>query len=245
MLITTLPILEDNYAFILSEGEHAVVIDPGEGEPEQAFLEQKKLTLSAILLTHHHADHVGGVARLKRQFPHIAVYGPANAGASHILQEGDVISLLNLSFEVLALPGHTLSHLGYYCRSLGACFVGDTLFGSGCGRLFEGTPKQMMRSLKKITTLPDETKLYCGHEYTQTNTQFALSLLPHYPPFVRRAEEVERLRREGKPTVPLALVEEKRSNPFLLVGHSLLEEHMQEQRPGVLFAKLRSLRDQF
>ncbi|HJV10362.1 MAG TPA: hydroxyacylglutathione hydrolase, partial [Burkholderiales bacterium] len=208
---------KDNYVWTLRNRTHAVVVDPGEARPVLEYLGREKLALAAILATHHHPDHVGGIAHLLER-SRVPVYGPKHepiATLSHPVSEGDRVTIpeLGVSFSVLDIPGHTRAHIAYY--GAGSLFCGDTLFACGCGRVFEGTPEQMYASLEKLRALPDETKVYCGHEYTLANIGFAKGVEPQNSALAARERRDRELRAAGKPTVPSTMREEKATNPFL------------------------------
>jgi len=215
--IVPLPALTDNYIWTLREGAHAAVVDPGEARPVLEYLAREQLALCAILATHHHPDHVGGIPELLARGK-VPVYGPRRepiATLTHPVAEGDTVTIpeLGLALSVLDIPGHTRAHVAYY--GAGSLFCGDTLFACGCGRLFEGTPEQMMRSLAKLAALPDATKVYCGHEYTLANIAFAQQVEPANAALATRLVRDRKLREAGKPTLPSTLGEERATNPFL------------------------------
>jgi hydroxyacylglutathione hydrolase len=213
--ISLIPAFKDNYIWLLTLGSRAFVVDPGDAAPVLARLEADGLWLEGILITHHHADHQGGVAELKARYQPV-VFTPAKesiTGSTHALSGGESIEVLGQTLQVIAVPGHTLGHLAYYAP--GALFCGDTLFGAGCGRLFEGTPAQMLASLACISRLPDATLIYCAHEYTEINLRFAQAVEPENLALQQRVLKVAALRADGLPSVPSTLAEEKASNPFL------------------------------
>jgi hydroxyacylglutathione hydrolase len=208
---------KDNYIWTLRNAKHAAVVDPGEAGPVLDYLAREQLGLAAILATHHHKDHVGGIAEIlqKHEAP---VYGPRDepiATLTHPVSEGDEVRIpeLGATFSVLDIPGHTRAHIAYYGAA--ALFCGDTLFACGCGRVFEGTSEQMYASLEKLRALPDDTKVYCGHEYTLANIGFAQAVEPANSALRARLERDRGLREAGRPTLPSTLGEEKATNPFL------------------------------
>ena len=207
----------DNYIWVIHDQYYAVVVDPGEAKPVLDFLEQKKLKLTAILNTHHHIDHVGGNLELLQQFQ-IPVYGPGSEAiptVTHRLKEGDSVYLseFSLRLNILDIPGHTAGHIAYYGANL--LFCGDTLFSCGCGRLFEGTAQQMYISLNKLAGLPDKTGVYCGHEYTLANINFARLVEPENQAITQLQISAEKQRKSNLPTLPSTIAMEKACNPFL------------------------------
>ncbi|EPJ9875999.1 hydroxyacylglutathione hydrolase, partial [Acinetobacter baumannii] len=210
-----------NYIWILEDTEthEAVAVDPTEAELVTHFCQEHQLTLKQIWLTHWHKDHIGGVADLTANTS-MAVYGPRDElskipGITHPLQHDDHLKFNDLNVEIIATPGHTLGHIVYFIEELNALFCGDTLFAMGCGRLFEGTAEQMYHSLNRLAALPTATKVYCTHEYTLSNAEFALSVEPENHALQERAEQVRMLRQEGKITLPSSIELELATNPFL------------------------------
>jgi hydroxyacylglutathione hydrolase len=244
---------KDNYVWTLRNATHAAVVDPGEAAPVLDYLAREKLALAAILATHHHADHVGGIAELLRAF-RVPVYGPRHepiATLTQAVSEGDEVSIpeLGATFSVLDIPGHTRAHIAYY--GAGALFCGDTLFACGCGRLFEGTAEQMFASLQKLRALPDDTKVYCGHEYTLANIGFAKAVEPGNAALDAREARDGRLRAAGKPTLPSTLGEEKATNPFLRCAEPAVIESANKYLgarladPVRVFAAIRDWKNRF
>lgn len=251
MNIIPLPAFRDNYIWLIHDGRHAAVVDPGDARPVEDFLASQGLTLTAILVTHHHPDHVGGVADLVTRQP-VPVFGPATeriAGIDRPLSEGDIVVLdeLGLSLSVLDVPGHTAGHIAYYAAAPapGALFCGDTMFSAGCGRLFEGTAAQMSASLAKFAALPDSTRVYCTHEYTLSNLAFARAAEPVNAARDDYARRCEALRAESRPTLPSTIALEKAVNPFLRCGEDSVIATLAERsgsRPADAVASLAALR---
>lgn len=218
--ISPIPAFDDNYIWLLrdSGSTQATVVDPGDEEPVLTNLEAQGLELSAILVTHHHYDHIGGVEALRATFPKVRVWGPEDRrirALTHVVRAGDTVELPDLKerFQVLAVPGHTSTHIAYL--GAGALFCGDTLFVAGCGRVFDGTCDQLAASLERIADLPGETRCYCAHEYTLANLGFAGQVEPESTAVAQRKQAVSDLRALGRPTVPSRLSEELATNPFL------------------------------
>jgi len=215
--IEPIPAFNDNYFWLLVHGALAAVVDPGAAEPVLSQLRSQGLTLTDILVTHHHGDHVGGVAALAGATG-ARVYGPQGESIPArdvALGEGDAIEVLGLDLHVLDVPGHTRGHIAYHAPRLRALFCGDTLFAAGCGRLFEGTAEQMTASLGKLAQLPADTRVYCAHEYTLANLRFALAVEPDSDALHARQQACRTLRDRGQPTLPSTIGEERATNPFL------------------------------
>jgi hydroxyacylglutathione hydrolase len=244
---------KDNYIWTLRNASHAAVVDPGEARPVLDYLAREKLKLAAILATHHHPDHVGGIAEIVAAHG-APVYGPKKepiATLTHAVAEGDRVTIpeLGVEFSVLDIPGHTRAHIAYY--GAGALFCGDTLFACGCGRLFEGTAEQMFASLSKLASLPDDTKVYCGHEYTLANIGFATAVEPGNAALKAREARDRRLREAGQPTLPSTLGEEKATNPFLRCREPAIVESANKYLgariadPVRVFAAIRDWKNKF
>ena len=252
--ISALPAFTDNYIWLLQDHstQRCAVVDPGDAAPVQAWLDAHPgWVLSDILITHHHHDHVGGVQALKHA-TNATVYGPASENIparDQALNDNDQVNVLGWDFEVYAVPGHTLGHIAYYHHGL--LFCGDTLFAAGCGRLFEGTPAQMHHSLSRLAALPEDTLVYCTHEYTLGNLKFAAAVEPGNPDIAARLEKVSRQRHEGIMTLPSTLALEKLTNPFLRTAETSVKQKADErngqrnQTPSEVFAALRAWKDTF
>ena len=223
--IEAVPVLADNYVFLLSRGQQAVLVDPAVAEPLIALLEARSLELVAVLQTHHHADHIGGTPALLERWPGCRVYAAA-ADIERIpfqsdgVAEGDQFTLLEQPVEVLAVPGHTCAHVAYHLPQSGDVFVGDTLFVAGCGRLFEGTALQLWSALQRLMALPPDTRLWCAHEYSAANLRWAIEQVPVAEPLSQalkqRLAQVQQLRRCGVPSVPTTVASEQATNLFVL-----------------------------
>jgi hydroxyacylglutathione hydrolase len=217
LAIHAVPAFADNYIWLLEDGRNAAAVDPGDAAPVERFLQERGLALTAVLATHHHADHVGGLQALAGRWK-CGTFGPAReavAGLDQRLREGDRITIpgLDIELETFDIPGHTAGHIALY--GAGAVFCGDTLFACGCGRLFEGTPRQMMDSLGKLARLPGATRVYCGHEYTLANIRFAEAVEPGNRALAERRAREEAKRARGEPTLPATIADELATNPFL------------------------------
>lgn len=258
LAVLALPAFKDNYLWLIHDGSNAAIVDPGDAAPVKAALAAHKLRLTAILLTHHHADHTGGVPSLLEDWD-VPVFGPRNDGiaaVTHPLGQGERVEVpgLALTLEALDVPGHTLGHIAYVRRAPGAgwLFCGDTLFGAGCGRLFEGTPRQMMDSLAQLAALPDETLVYCAHEYTLSNLRFAQAVEPGNAALAARVRADGARREANQPTIPSTIALEKATNPFMRHGQARIVQSLVEAgrlQPGATqvdtFAALREWKNTF
>lgn len=257
MQVKVLKALSDNYIFLLHDPQQniAAVVDPAEAEPVLKCLQELGAELVAIFNTHHHNDHVGGNRQLIQHFRQVQVYGGAEdrgriPGQQVFLLEGDRVQFADRSAEVIFVPGHTRAHIAYYfpptaTGEIGELFCGDTLFAGGCGRLFEGSPAQMVESLGKLRTLPDNTRVWCAHEYTLKNLQFALTVDGSNPDLQSRFASVKAARSRSEATVPSMLGLEKRTNPFLRWDQPTLQSASKSQDPVQTFARLRGMKDRF
>ena len=251
MNLTSIPALQDNYIWTLNNDQgQCLIVDPGEAAPVLAALEKNQWQPVAILLTHHHHDHVGGVQELVAKYPQVVVYGPhetLNKGATELVVEGDKITVLDCEFSVIYTPGHTLGHISYFSSPY--LFCGDTLFSGGCGRLFEGTPEQMFESFQKLNKLPGDTLICCAHEYTLSNLTFAQAILPQDTEIARYYREIKELRAKNGVSLPTKLDFERKINVFLrtqehelqrIIGHETSPQHEWQ-----VFATLREKKDHF
>ena len=255
MKVTAIPTFRDNYVWAIHDDQTAILVDPGEAAPILTWLEARDVRPIAILVTHHHADHVGGIREITAHQSHaLPVYGPAQEpipGRTHPLRGGETLRFapLNLNFEVLATPGHTRGHLCYLGH--GGLFCGDTLFSCGCGRLFEGTPAQMYDALGRIKALAADTRIYCAHEYTLENIAFALRVEPGNQALQQRLANVQSLRDQGLPSLPVDLGTEIATNPFLRCEEpgvivATAQHAKRALQPGLeAFTAVRAWRDEF
>jgi hydroxyacylglutathione hydrolase len=259
LTITPIPALDSNYFWVIrpSLDTHAVyVVDPGDAAPVIDYLTRNQLTLAAILITHRHRDHIQGIAGLLELSP-VPVYGPDSELiplVTHKLGDGDLLRLEGITFNIIGVPGHTWEHIAYCSPSHDAIsppllFCGDALFAGGCGRRFDGTAEIMWNSLQKLAALPDDTQIYCAHEYTQANLEFAIAVEPDNPELGARFEQVKHARAQGLITLPSTILLEKRTNPFLRCqqpGIKIFTENRIRQMlttPAKVFGALRLIKD--
>lgn len=252
LTITAIPALEDNYIWLLQHEHHAVAVDPGEAAPVLDFLQKNGLQLDAILCTHRHHDHVDGIEELRGVY-NVPVHGrshPKNPHITHDLREGDRLRLdvLDIEFDIIEVPGHLDDHIAFIAP--GILFCGDIMFGAGCGRNFEGTLAQLHHSLQRLAALPDDTLVYCAHEYTAYNLPFAQACDPGNPEIKRRIDDTRALRRAKLPTVPFTISLEKATNPCLRctdpqVIRTLQARGLVDTSELAVFSALRDWRDHF
>ena len=257
MKIARIPVLSDNYIFLLWDETQkiAAVVDPAEAKPVLNKLREIDAKLVAIFNTHHHGDHVGGNRRLMKEFPDLCVYGGAKdrgriPGQQVYLKEGNIVEFAGRQAEVYFIPGHTYGHIAYYFPPVnegetGELFCGDTIFAGGCGRLFEGTPAQMVDSIGKLRQLPDNTRVWCAHEYTLNNLKFAISVDRDNEALRKRLELVKQERDRNIPTVPSLLGIEKQTNPFLRWDSPALQAVAGKTEAARVFGKIRGMKDLF
>ena len=254
-MVSAIPAFDDNYIWLLTREGYSgcAVVDPGDEEPVIEALEAKGLTLDAILITHKHGDHVGGIRELKQRWPNAIVFGPANEPIKTLEQRlgaGDTVTLdgLGAHFDVLDVPGHTEGHIAYYAE--GVLFCGDTLFAGGCGRVFSGTHEQLSDSLLRLANLPLETSVYCAHEYTQANLGFAQWVEPESVDLQKRVDDVAQLRKQQQATVPSTLNDELLTNPFMrtrdanVIAAASTWAGESLNSPAAVFRALRTWKDQ-
>ncbi|MDX1977121.1 MAG: hydroxyacylglutathione hydrolase [Pseudanabaenaceae cyanobacterium bins.68] len=247
-----LPALTDNYIFLLYDpGQQiAAVVDPAEPQPVLAKLDQLNVPLVAIFNTHHHGDHVGANRDLLAKYPQLQIYGGDRdrgriPGQQFFLTAGDQVRFGDQVAEVFFIPGHTHAHIAYYFAASGDLFCGDTLFAGGCGRLFEGTPAQMCASLHQLRQLPDQTRVWCAHEYTLSNLKFAIAIEPDNLDLQARLEQVQIARSQDQPTIPTTIGLEKRTNPFLRWEQPAVQQKAGGTSAVEVFATIRALKDVF
>ncbi len=252
--IIAIPAFEDNYIWLMHNGTHAIVVDPGDASPVISTLRLLHLELDSIFITHHHHDHIDGVSALLEMYPDAQTYAPKNeqyAFKHQAVSEPDIIrnKTLDIDLAVIDLPGHTLGHVAYYINTQQQkwLFCGDTLFGAGCGRLFEGTAEQLFNSLQKLVTLPADTQVYCTHEYTLTNIAFAMTLEPSNHALQQRQLETMELRKQHIPSLPSNMAVELATNPFLRCDSVEIQSMAQLKNASKLqvFSKIRELRNHY
>jgi hydroxyacylglutathione hydrolase len=247
--IQLVPVLQDNYSYLFRDGDAVVVVDPGDAAPLEAALDQRGWKLTHILNTHHHADHIDGNAALVAKYGAKLIAPRGNRGeipgADQYVDDLDRINLGKVNFQVIAVPGHTLGHVAYFSEGGEALFAGDTLFALGCGRMFEGTPPQFWDSLSRLRALPPATRLYCGHEYTQSNAKFALHVDPDNAALKKRSAEIDALRAAGKPTIPSTIGLERETNPYFHADDLAMQARTGTSDAVACFAALRKQKDNF
>jgi hydroxyacylglutathione hydrolase len=243
----------DNYIWLVSTNEGSIVIDPGESKNIQKLIDNKTIDLKGILITHHHYDHTNGLSELVKK-NELEVYGPVNNidGINHRLNDKDKISIIGIDFDVMSIPGHTLDHIGFYSANANnpILFCGDTLFAGGCGKIFEGTYEQMFHALKKITKLPTNTNIYCGHEYTLSNLKFALEADDSNKELIEEFKKVENKINSNIPSLPTTLDKELKVNPFLRcdninIQNKIIEKFNVSNNELEVFTALRKWKDNF
>ena len=245
--IEIIPIMNDNYAYALVSGSNILVIDPGEADPISDFSREKGMRITTVLLTHNHADHLAGAPEIRRTFG-AEVLGPKNTpGIDRKIHEEEELNFGGLLMKVLHTPGHSKHQVCFHFPDKNAVFTGDTLFCGGCGRIFGSNHEAMWGSLKRLSSLPDETLVYCGHEYTEENLSFALTVLPEDTALMRRFEETRQLRENNRPTVPSTIGEEKKTNIFLRVREKAVKAAMgmENADDAAVFAELRRRKDRY
>lgn len=258
IVIDPIPAFTDNYIWCLYDdiSRQAAVVDPGDAAPVKRFLQQQQLHLTAIIITHHHFDHTGGIDDLLAD-SNVPVYGPDNAvihQVTHKLTAPDRLELFGLNFDIINIPGHTLDHIAFYCAEAEGgpiLFCGDTLFAGGCGRLFEGDPAMMLNSLSRLDALAGDSRVYCAHEYTLSNLAFAKAVEPNNQPLIERIAADSKRREQGIPTLPSTLAVERLTNPFLRCEQNSVNQSAEREsgKPCTtateVFAAIRSWKDNF
>lgn len=258
MKIVPIPVLTDNYAYLIIDetSKEAGVVDPSEAKPVAAAVKQEGVNLTTIINTHHHWDHVGGNKELVQEMPNLKVYGHKRDESrtpciTHLVDEGNTVKIGGLEGRFLFIPCHTSGHVALYFPQEKAVFTGDTLFVAGCGRLFEGTAADMHNNMVKLMSLPDDTRVYCGHEYTEKNLQFALTLEPNNARVQSKLQWARDMRAKKLPTIPSTVAEEKEINPFVRVTNAELQANIKKQFPSLtldpvsVLEKTRALKDNF
>ena len=251
--IVTVPCLQDNYAYLLhnSETGATAVVDVPDERPIEVVLMQRGWKLTDILITHHHADHIDGVDALREATGARVVGAEADAHRlpklDYAVREGDHVEIGAIDGRVMEVPGHTVGHIAYYFHNPGAIFTADSLMVMGCGRLFEGTPRQMWDSISKVVQLPQDTEIYSGHEYTESNVRFALSIEPENSALISRAEKIAAARAKDRPTMPSTLAEELATNPFVRANLPGVKDivGMPDASDVEVFAEIRRRKDRF
>ena len=245
--------LSDNYIWLVTTNEGSIVIDPGESKQIIDLIKSNEIDLEGILITHHHYDHTNGIEEILK-YKKTEVYGPKNNinSITKRVKQNDVFNLIGLKFEVIETPGHTLDHIAFYCFKDGKSilFCGDTLFSGGCGRVFEGTYSQMYESLKKLSKLPEDTQIFCGHEYTSSNLQFACAVEPNNQFIKKYNEEIFEKTKNGVPSLPSSLKIEQMINPFIRCNEENLIDNINKKFGEVsseieIFSTLRKWKDDF
>jgi len=256
--VFAIPALATNYIWVIQHPETSeiAIVDPGEAHPVLKFLKSHQRSLAYILITHHHYDHTNGIDELKSHFPQAIVYAPARENipqTDHPLQQDDIIELprLHRKYQILDIPGHTKGHIAFYEPNKHELFCGDTLFSGGCGRLFEGTATQLHHSLGKLAALPQQTKVFCGHEYSLQNLRFALTIEPDNTDLHKRMQKIQKMHDHHQITLPSLLEEELKTNPFLRTDKTEVQNtvsnslSIKNQTNVDVFARLRALKDNF
>ncbi|MBA2711236.1 MAG: hydroxyacylglutathione hydrolase [Tatlockia sp.] len=253
MKIKSVSAFYDNYIWLILDEDsgECCCVDPGEAEPVLRFLQREDFRLKAILLTHHHHDHIGGTIELIQKYPNLSIYGPADnriPNLTHVMKDGDYLNKLSCRFQILATPGHTSTHISYYEPNLGWLFCGDTLFSAGCGRVFDGTIEELHDSLQTLRNLPDETEVYCAHEYTQKNLRFAAKVEPENQTIRNYAHRL--IAKENQISLPSSIAVEKQINPFFrtqeeAVQAFALNNGSKDKDSLSVFKRLRSEKDHF
>ena len=253
MKVITIPILSDNYSYLIIDKNNKTcsAVDPASPEEIIPYIEKKKLNLKNILNTHYHSDHTAGNLELKKKYK-CKIFGPTKEknqipGIDVTLQENDILEIENYNAKIFETPGHTAGHIIYWFESEKIVFTGDTLFVLGCGRLFEGSPKIMWNSLLKIRNLPKETKIYCGHEYTRNNADFALTIEKNNDKLIKRSDEINKLINGNCFTVPTTLEKEIETNPFLRADNNNIKRNLEMRSASTeeIFGEIRKRKDNF